>query len=52
MILGGMSDSSCETEMEMEMEMKMMMDMVSLAGVPDWVFTKTRHAPNRAEAVP
>ena len=25
---------------------------VSLAGVPDWVFTKTRHAPNRAEAVP
>lgn len=48
MILGGMSDSSCETEMEMEMKMV----MVSLAGVPDWVFTKTRHAPNRAEAVP
>ena len=48
MILGGMSDSSCETEMEM----KMKMDMVSLAGVPDWVFTNTRHAPNRAEAVP
>lgn len=48
MILGGMSDSSCETEMEREMKM----DMVSLAGVPDWVFTKTRHAPNRAEAVP
>ena len=48
MILGGMSDSSCETEMEMKMKMV----MVSLAGVPDWVFTKTRHAPNRAEAVP